>query len=144
MVVIFDDKNVSNVSLHEFFVLLHSNCLQIKAFQGTKRDMSCRMSHDRDSNNNRRHDGSGMNNSLEKSTTSTGSGQRSPLSSASDKSCDEQLLLMQQQQQQQQQQRSMYLQHQQQQGLAGRYSFFLQFIEHICFHVRSIRISGFS
>jgi hypothetical protein len=80
--------------------------------------MSCRMPHDRDSNNNRRHEGSGINNSLDKSTTSTGSGQRSPLSSASDKSCDEQLLLMQQQQQQQQQ-RSMYIQHQQQQALAA-------------------------
>ena len=79
--------------------------------------MSCRMPHDRDSNNNRRHDGSGLNTSLDKSTTSTGSGQRSPLSSASEKSCDEQLALMQQQQQQ----RSMYAQHQQhQQALAGR------------------------
>ena len=57
-----------------------------------------------------------LNNSLDKSTTSTGSGQRSPLSSASDKSCDEQLLLMQQQQQQ----RSMYIQHQQQQASLGR------------------------
>lgn len=37
-----------------------------------------------------------MNNNLDKSTTSTGSGQRSPLSSASEKSCDEQLLLLQQ------------------------------------------------
>jgi hypothetical protein len=65
------------------------------------------LQHDRDSNhtNNRRH---GINNSLDKSTTSTGSGQRSPLSSASDKSCDEQLLLMQQQ-------RPMYMQQQQQQ-----------------------------
>ncbi|CAF4871258.1 unnamed protein product, partial [Rotaria sp. Silwood1] len=66
-----------------------------------------RLEHDRDSNNNnRRH---GINNSLDKSTTSTGSGQRSPISSASDKSCDEQLLLMQQQQQ-----RSIYMQQQQQ------------------------------
>jgi hypothetical protein len=61
-----------------------------------------------------------MNSSLDKSTTSTGSGQRSPLSSPSDKSCDEQLVLMQQQQQQQQ--RSMYVQQplppsSQQQGL---------------------------
>jgi len=70
-----------------------------------------RLQRERDPNNNRRN---GINNSLDKSTTSTGSGQRSPLSSASDKSCDEQLLLMQQQQQQQQQ-RSMYMQHQQQQ-----------------------------
>ncbi|CAF1477790.1 unnamed protein product, partial [Adineta ricciae] len=87
---------------------------------GSKRDMNCRIPHERDSNNNnnRRH---GMNNSLDKSTASTGSGQRSPLSSPSDKSCDEQLLLMQQQQQQQQQQqRSMYMQHhQQQQTLAA-------------------------
>ena len=103
--------------------LFHANFLEIKAFQGNKREMSCRMTHERDSNNNRRHDNGGLSNSLEKSTTSTGSGQRSPLSSASDKSCDEQLLLMQQQQQQQQQQRSMYLQHQQQQGLAGRFLF---------------------
>ncbi len=63
-----------------------------------------RLQHDRDSNNNRRN---GVNNSLDKSTTSTGSGQRSPLSSASDKSCDEQLLLMQQQQ------RPIYMQQQQ-------------------------------
>ena len=70
-----------------------------------------RLQHPRDSNNNSRRNG--INNSLDKSTTSTGSGQRSPLSSASDKSCDEQLLLMQQQQQQQQ--RSMYMQQQQQQ-----------------------------
>lgn len=89
------------------------------------------MTHERDSNNNRRHDNGGLSNSLEKSTTSTGSGQRSPLSSASDKSCDEQLLLMQQHQQQQQQQRSMYLQHQQQQGLAGRFLFSIKSIEYL-------------
>ena len=69
------------------------------------------MPHDRDSNNNTRRNG--VNNSLDKSTASTGSGQRSPLSSASDKSCDEQLLLMQQQQPPPlPQQRSMYMQQQ--------------------------------
>ena len=62
-----------------------------------------RLQHDRDSNNNTRRNRS----NLDKSTTSTGSGQRSPLSSASDKSCDEQILLMQQQQQQS---RPMYMQ----------------------------------
>ena len=60
-----------------------------------------RLQHDRDSNNNTRRNRS----NLDKSTTSTGSGQRSPLSSASDKSCDEQILLMQQQQS-----RPMYMQ----------------------------------
>ncbi|CAF0835304.1 unnamed protein product [Rotaria sp. Silwood1] len=92
---------------------------RFKSFVGNKREISCRIQHDRDSNNNNRRNG--INNSLDKSTTSTGSGQRSPLSSASDKSCDEQLILMQhhqqqqQQQHQQQQQRSIYMQHQQQQ-----------------------------
>ncbi len=102
----------------QFFFFLYLNFLKIKAFAGNKREMSCRTQHDRDSNNNNRRNG-GLNNSLDKSTASTGSGQRSPLSSASDKSCDEQLLLMQQQHQQQ---RSMYMQHQQQQALAGRLS----------------------
>ena len=60
-----------------------------------------RLQHDRDSNNNTRRNRS----NLDKSTTSTGSGQQSPLSSASDKSCDEQILLMQQQQS-----RPMYMQ----------------------------------
>jgi hypothetical protein len=102
MVVIFDDKNVLNV----IYILFYSRIKKKKLFcSGNKR-----LQHDRDSNNNRRN---GINNSLDKSTASTGSGQRSPLSSASDKSCDEQLLLMQQQQQQQQ--RSIYMQHQQQQ-----------------------------
>ncbi|UJR21937.1 hypothetical protein I4U23_025006 [Adineta vaga] len=73
-----------------------------KRFKCTKR-----LQHDRDSNNNSRRNG--INNSLDKSTTSTGSGQRSPLSSASEKSCDEQSLLMPQQQ------RPMYMQQQQQQ-----------------------------
>ena len=80
---------------------------------------------DSTSNGNRRH---GLNNSLDKSTTSTGSGQRSPLSSASEKSCDEQMILIQQQrqsylsqpQQQQQQQPQQQQQQQQiQQGLTG-------------------------
>ena len=129
MVVIFDDKNVLNVSLKKKEKLFIVICLLLdfKAFVGGhKRDISSRMQQDRDSNstNNRRN---GMNHSLDKSTTSTGSGQRSPLSSASDKSCDEQLLLMQQQQQQQQQQRSIYMQHQQQQqALAGKIFFCLK------------------
>ncbi|CAF4270882.1 unnamed protein product, partial [Rotaria socialis] len=54
-----------------------------------------RLDHDRDSNNNSRRQG--INNSLDKSTASTGSGQQSPISSSSEKSCDEQLLIMQQQ-----------------------------------------------
>ena len=86
-------------------------CLALMS--GNRRDGSSRMAHERDSNNNRHH---AINQSLDKSTTSTGSGQRSPLSSTSEKSCDEQLMLVQQQQQQPQ--RSMYMAHpQQQQGL---------------------------
>jgi hypothetical protein len=110
MDVIFDDKNDLNVCSFLFNTLKEK--LKGMFFLGNRRDMSCRMPHDRDSNNSNRRNG--INNSLDKSTTSTGSGQRSPLSSASDKSCDEQLLLMQQQQQQLQ--RPMYMQqHQQQQ-----------------------------
>ena len=96
------DKNVSNVSSISIFLPRH---FPIVFLSGNKR-----LQHDRDSNNNRRN---GLSNSLDKSTTSTGSGQRSPLSSASDKSCDEQLLLMQQQQPQ----RPMYMQPQQPQAL---------------------------
>lgn len=118
MVVIFVDKNDLNVSLEKNKLSQKISFLKIKAFQGVKRDLSCRLTggHERDSNNNSRRNHV-MNNSLEKSTTSTGSGQRSPLSSASDKSCDEQLLIMQQQQQQQQ--RPMYMQQQQQQSALG-------------------------
>jgi len=117
MVVIFVDKNDLNVSLEKNKLSQKISFLKIQAFQGVKRDLSCRLTggHERDSNNNSRRNHV-MNNSLEKSTTSTGSGQRSPLSSASDKSCDEQLLIMQQQQQQQQ--RPMYMQQQQQQQSA--------------------------
>jgi hypothetical protein len=62
---------------------------------GNRRDGSSRMIHERDSNNNHtRHPT--INHNLDKSITSTGSGQQSPVSSNSDKSCDEQLLLMQQ------------------------------------------------
>lgn len=82
---------------------------------GNKRENSSRLNHECDSNNNNRHHG--INTNLDKSTTSTGSGQRSPLSSTSDKSCDEQILLMQQQQPQQQ--RSMYMSHPQQQQQQG-------------------------
>jgi hypothetical protein len=95
MGVIFDDKNVLNVI---YFLINHTKENDFFS-SGNKR-----LQHARDPNNNSRRNG--VNNSLDKSTTSTGSGQRSPLSSASDKSCDEQLLLMQQQQ------RPMYMQHQ--------------------------------
>jgi hypothetical protein len=101
MVVIFVGKNVLNVNSF-FSSSFHCGKEFFRFLSGNKR-----LQHDRDSNNNRRN---GMSNSLDKSTTSTGSGQRSPLSSASDKSCDEQLLLMQQQQQQ----RPIYMQPQQQ------------------------------
>lgn len=76
--------------------------MSLSLSSGTKR-----LQHDRDPNGSSRRNA--MHNSLDKSTTSTGSGQRSPMSSASEKSCDEQMLLMQQQQQQQPQ-RPMYVQ----------------------------------
>ena len=88
MVVIFVDKNVSNVIIIVILLLLAYRCSILHL--GNKR-----LQHGRDSNNNTRRNAS----NLDKSTTSTGSAQRSPLSSASDKSCDEQILLMQHQQQ---------------------------------------------
>ena len=124
-VVTFAVKNVSNVSRSPFLLANMSvHRRSFAAFAGAKREGSSRMGQERDStggNPNRRH---ALNNSLDKSTTSTGSGQRSPLSSASEKSCDEQMILMQQQRQtyigQPQQQAPQ--QQQVQQGLAGKTS----------------------
>lgn len=100
---------------------------RFKSFAAGKRDVSSRMGgqeRDPTGNSNRRHV---LNNSLDKSTTSTGSGQRSPLSSGSEKSCDEQMILMQQQrqsyisqpQQPHQQQQQPQPQQQVQQGLTA-------------------------